>query len=210
MSKLNKEANELKRKDKVLGAIINENLPKLKSRGTVYESLLSAIISQQISTSAATSVRNKFLKIFKGKYPNPLVLQKAAPERLKKVGLSRQKIEYLKSVATHFIVENLDERKFHKMNDLEVVNDLVKIKGVGSWTAEMVLIFSLLRKDVFSDKDLALVAPVLSLYKINKNKYTPKKLKAKIEKITQVWTPHRTLASRYLWRYYGEMRTKKK
>jgi len=209
MQKLNKETRELKKKDKVLGKIIQENSPKLSSRGTVYESLLSAIISQQISTSAATSVRNKFLKLFKGKYPAPLALQKAKAEKLKRAGLSRQKIEYLKSVATHFIVEKLDEKKFHKMTDKEVIEDLVKIKGVGSWTAEMVLIFSLLRKDVFSDKDLALMAPIFKLYRINKKKYTPKKLKAKIEKITQAWSPHRTLASRYLWQYYGQMRAKR-
>jgi len=207
--KLSKQVQELKKFDLVLAQIINEELPPLKSKGSVYESLLSSIISQQISTSAAKSVLAKFLKLFRGKYPSFKVLLKTPDEKLKAVGLSRQKISYMKNVAEHFIAEKLDENIFHKMNDQEVIDDLVKIKGVGEWTAEMILIFTLNRPDVFSYKDLALVAPVLKLYKIKKEKYVPKKLKEKVLKITDKWSPHRTLASRYLWKHYGELKKKK-
>lgn len=207
--KLNPESLELKKLDPILSTIINENLEPLVSRGGVYESLLSSIISQQISTSAAASVRAKFLKLFKNKFPSAKILIKTSGEKLKSVGLSRQKISYMKNVAEHFLIEKLNEDKFYKMTDQEIIDDLVKIKGVGEWTAEMILIFSLNRKDVFSYKDLALVAPVLKLYKINKNRYSPKALKIKVLKITSKWSPYRTLASRHLWKYYGELKKKK-
>lgn len=206
---LKKEAKYLKKKDKILGQIIRENLDPVTRRGSVYESLLSSIISQQISVAAAKSVQTKFLKLFKNKFPKAESLLEISNEVLKSAGLSRQKISYMKSVAEHFIVEKLDEKKFTKMSDKEVVEDLVKIKGVGEWTAEMILIFSLGREDIFSYKDLALVNPVFKLYKINPKKYKPKKLKAKVLKITERWSPYRTLASRYLWKYYGELKKKK-
>ena len=100
--------------------------------------------------------------------------------------------------------DSLNFLDYEKLSNQEIINDLVQIKGVGEWTAEMVLIFSLLRGDVFSYKDLALVQPIFELYKIDKTKYTPKKLKEKVLKITENWASQRTLASRYLWHYRGK------
>lgn len=208
--KLKKEVLKLKELDPVLGKVIDKNLDTLKDRGTVYENLLSAIISQQISTSAAVSIKAKFLKAFNGKFPQPKTLLNAKEEKLRGAGLSGQKLSYMKNVAKHFLDEKLDENKFHKMLDREIIDDLVKIKGVGEWTAEMILIFTLKRPDVFSYKDLALVSAVHHLYKINPKKHTPKKLKEKVLKITDSWTPYRSLASRYLWEFNDEMKRQKK
>lgn len=207
--KLSKEAEELKKKDPILAKIIIKDLEPTSERGTVYESLLRAIISQQISVSAANAVRAKFLKAFGNKFPNPKVLVKATDEKLRSAGLSRQKISYMRNVAEHFIKEKLDEKKFHQMSDREVIDDLVKIKGVGEWTAEMILIFTLHRHDVFSYKDLGLVSPIYMLYGINPKKYKPKNLKKKILQITEKWSPHKSLACRYLWLHW-ENRGKKK
>jgi DNA-3-methyladenine glycosylase II len=212
--KLNKDAQTLKKIDPILSTIISKNLDVLSERGTVYESLLRAIISQQISTGAANSIRVKFLKLFNKdeleKFPDIKTLLKTSDEKLREVGLSKQKISYMKNVAQHFFDEKLDENKFHKMSDRDIIDDLVKIKGVGEWTAEMILIFTLKRSDVFSYKDLALVKPIFSLYKINPKKYKPKNLKAKVIKISEKWSPHRSLASRYLWQYSDSLKAKKK
>ena len=161
--KLSKQAQELKKKDPILATIINKELEPILPRGSVYDSLLRAIISQQISVAAANSVREKFVKVFGGKFPQPKTLLKASDEKMKSAGLSRQKIEYMRNVAEHFLREKLDEDKFHKMSDREVIDDLVKIKGVGEWTAEMILIFTLHRHDIFSYKDLGLVKPIFQL-----------------------------------------------
>ena len=207
--KLSKEAEYLKSKDKILEKIILEDLEVFKSRGSVYESLLSSIISQQISTSAANSIRERFLKIFRDKFPTTKQLLSFEEEKLRSAGLSKQKVSYMKSVAKHWIDEKLDEKKFTNMSDEEIINDLVKIKGVGEWTAEMILMFSLLRPDIYSYKDLALTNTVIELYKIKKDNFTPKKLKEKVLKITKEWSPQRSLASRYLWHYRGLQKKKK-
>jgi DNA-3-methyladenine glycosylase II len=197
----NKEAIRLKKLDLVLGKAITQDLEKLESRGGVYEGLLRAIISQQISTSAATAVRNKVLVCFGGELPSPQLLLKTKDEVLRSCGLSRQKISYFKNVAQHFVDENLNEKDFNKMSDQEIIDDLTKIKGVGQWTVEMLLIFNLLRPDIFSYKDLGLVTAIYKLYSIDPKKYKPKNLKIKILKIAENWKPYRSLACRYLWNY---------
>ncbi len=198
--RLSKTALELKKKDPVLAKIILENLGDLESSDNIYESLLSSIISQQISTKAATSIKAKFIKLFKNKFPTTKQLLRSEDQLLKSAGLSRQKIAYMKNVATHFLATKLD---YNSMENEEIISDLVQIKGVGEWTVEMILIFSLLRPDVYSYKDLALTNTIIELYKIKKEKYSSKKLKTKVLKITYNWTPHRSLASRYLWHYRG-------
>lgn len=200
-SLLTKQAQYLKNADPILGLAINQNLPKLKTRGGVYEGLLSSIISQQISVAAASSVRERILKNFNGKFPEPLQLLEVDELILKSSGLSRQKISYFKSVSEHFIRERLDESKFHKMSDQEVIDDLTKIKGVGTWTAEMLLMFNLNRQNVFSVKDGGLLNAIYKLYKINPRKYKPKNLQSKILQISESWSPYKTLACRYLWNY---------
>lgn len=199
--KLNKQAKFLKEIDPVLGLAIDKNLPGLKSRGSIYEGILRSIISQQISVAAANSVREKFLKKFKGQFPPPKILAKLKDKDFKDTGLSRQKISYFKNVGEHFLNENLNEEKFHKMSDQEMIADLTKIKGVGEWTVEMLLIFNLNRKDVFSVKDLSLLNAIYKLYKINPKKFKPKNLRNKILTISKKWSPHRSLACRYLWNF---------
>lgn len=201
MKKLSNTAEFLKQTDPVLGQIILSDLEPLTSRGSVYEGLLRSIISQQVSVAAANSIREKFLNCFYGKFPEPKILHDADENILRTAGLSRQKISYFKNVAKHFLDENLDQQKFLKMSDQEIIDDLTKIKGVGTWTVEMLLIFNLQRPDVFSVKDLGLVTPMNKLYKINPKKYKPKNLQKKLLKIAENWSPYRSLACRYLWNY---------
>ena len=198
---MKKPSNYLKDIDPILGQIIDKDLEPLAPRGSVYEGLLRSIISQQISVAAANSVREKFLKNFGGKFPPPKVLVNLKDEDLAGCGLSRQKISYVKNVGKHWVEESLDESKFQKMSDQEIIDDLTKIKGVGTWTVEMLLIFNLQRPDIFSVKDLGLVTPMYKLYKINPKRYKPKNLQKKLINIAEKWSPHRSLACRYLWNY---------
>jgi DNA-3-methyladenine glycosylase II len=196
-TKLNKAALHLKKVDPILASIIKENLPSITQNHTVYEDLLSSIISQQLSVKAAASIEKKFLSVFKNTFPKPEVLLKTSPEKLRTAGVSRQKAEYMHSVATRFIEYNLHEKDFHKMSDKEVMEMLLPIKGVGTWTVEMLLIFTLGHPDVFSVKDLGLVNAVCKLYGYKKTKT----LNKRILKLSAIWSPYRSTACRYLWRY---------
>jgi DNA-3-methyladenine glycosylase II len=195
-----KQIDFLKEKDPILGKILVGKIKRNFEKRTVYESLLSSIISQQISLSAAASIKKRFLELFSG-YPNFSQLIKAQEEKLRNCGLSKQKINYLKNVAIHFQEETLSDEKFHKMSDQEIIDDLTKIKGVGKWTVEMLLIFTLNRSNIFSTKDIGLINPVCELYKINRKKTKPKNLEKKLLKISSLWDPYKTVASLYLWQY---------
>ena len=194
---LSKEALYLKKMDPILGSIIKENLPEIVNERSVYEDLLSSIISQQLSVKAAASIERKFLSLFKGKAPSIKTLLKAKDETLRSAGLSRQKIEYMRSVATHFKANNLHKRDFHNMTDKEILDTLIPIKGVGTWTVEMLLMFTIKHPDVFSIKDLGLINGVCKLYNLKKTKTLSKR----ILKLSEKWSPYRTTASRYIWRY---------
>ena len=205
-----------------MGEIINENLEDLPDRGSVYESLLRAIISQQISTAAARSIKKKFTEYFGNRYPTIDEVLNIEIEKLRGLGLSSQKAVYIKSVAEFFKNLNQDTtpsslhgasqrealnspgslsgsrplgRVGEGVTDEELIKELTKIKGVGRWTVEMILIFTLGRPDVFAIDDLGLQQSVISLYKLKKSKT----LKKRILKISERWSPNRSLASRYLW-----------
>ena len=194
---LSKEAQYLKKIDPILGSIINENLPPLTGNRTVYEDLLSSIISQQLSVKAASSIEKKFLLLFKGNFPKIETLLKTTPEKLRTAGISHQKAEYMHSVATHFKAHKLHEKDFHTMSDKEILEILIPIKGVGTWTIEMLLMFTIKHPDIFSIKDLGLINGVCKLYNLKKTKTLSKR----ILKISEKWSPYRTTASRYIWRY---------
>lgn len=198
MASLSKEAKYLKKIDPILGSVIKENLTPIQNDRTVYEDLISSIISQQLSTKAATSIEKKFLGMHKGKFPSAKKILQESPEKMRSAGLSRQKIEYIKSVASHFETRNLHEHDFHTMTDKEIMEVLLPIKGVGTWTIEMLLIFTLKHPDVFSIKDLAIVNGICSLYKLKKSKTLTKR----ILKLSETWKPYRSTACRYIWRYY--------
>ena len=194
---LSKEAKYLKQIDPILALTIKENLPEIINNRTVYEDLLSSIISQQLSVKAAASIERKFLSLFKGKIPSVEVLLKTSPGKLRSAGISRQKAEYMHSVAGHFKKYKLHEKDFHTMSDKEIMETLIPIKGVGTWTIEMLLMFTIKHPDVFSIKDLGLINGVCKLYNLKKTKTLLKR----ILKISEKWSPYRTTASRYIWRY---------
>lgn len=197
MPRLGKIARHLKEADPILGAIILKDLLPLESKRTVYEQLLSSIISQQISLKAAEAIQKRFLGVYKNTFPSPKKLLATSEETLRTAGLSPQKASYLKSVATHFLERKLDKKDFHTMTKEEVMEALLPIKGVGTWTVEMILMFTIKHPDIFSVKDIGLINPMIKLYNLKKTKTLSKRLLT----ISEKWAPYRTSACRYLWNY---------
>jgi len=181
-------------KDKKLSKII-ELYPHdfLFSKSDPFFTLARSIVGQQISVQAAQSVWNR-LEIKVNKI-NPKIILKTHSSTLKSVGLSRQKVSYLKNLADAFIEKKINVNMWSKMNDEEIVQDLIQIKGIGRWTAEMFLIFNLCRADIFPLDDIGMIRALCKLYSIPYP--TNKEL---VIKIGKKWKPYRSVATWYLWR----------
>ncbi|WP_300599813.1 DNA-3-methyladenine glycosylase 2 family protein [Niabella sp.] len=187
-------------KDKVLKKLIKEQgLHSLQLQQNILLRLCGSIMGQQLSTKVAAVIRNRFMDLFEGKKPTAQKILALPHDTLRAIGLSNAKAIYIKNVCYFFIEHKLTDAKIHRLSDEAFVNLVTQIKGVGKWTAEMLLMFSLGREDVFSIGDLGLQKAVAELYAIT---YTNKKeFEARILSITERWKPYRTYASLHLWRY---------
>jgi DNA-3-methyladenine glycosylase II len=198
MKSLDSARRHLRRVDPILGKVIARiPTPQTKKRrGNYFKSLVEAIISQQLSNKAADTIIIRFRKLFhQSGFPTPQQVLRMPTEKIRSAGLSYGKISYIKDLAKAMETRQLNIRQLHRLSDEEVIAHLTQIKGIGRWTAEMFLMFSLDRPDVFSHGDLGLRNAIHKLYGFKK----PPTVK-QIEKIVLKWQPHRTLASRYLWR----------
>ncbi len=193
----------LAERDPVLGAVIARvKLPPLKSAGAIkdragahhFATLTTSIICQQISNAAAATIVRRFRGLFGGRDPSPLQVRKVPAEKLRGAGLSGSKVTYIKDLAEHVLDGRLDLDHVSTLPDDELMRELVAVKGIGPWTAEMFMIFSAGRGDVFSFGDAGLVNAMARLYKLRKPAS-----RARLEKIAARWAPHRSLAARYLW-----------
>lgn len=165
------------------------------NRGTknIFLSLIRSIISQQISTKAAFSVHTKFKALYPENKISPKTILGSTDLQLKSAGLSRQKIEYIKSTAKFFIETKYTNKNLSSMEDDELKQKLITIKGIGPWTIDMILIFSLGRPDIFPVGDLAIRKGFNILF--NKE-HTEKQMINEAKN----WSPYRTIFSWYLWR----------
>jgi DNA-3-methyladenine glycosylase II len=159
-----------------------------------YGALLRAIVGQQLSTKAARSIYNRILAMFGGKTPTPRQLLKAKEEDLRAAGLSGRKVEYVRDLARHVIDGELELDRLAELGDEEVIEEIVAVRGLGLWTAEMFLLFHLERPDVLSGGDLGIRKAIQIEYGMEEMP-TPKETEAFGER----WRPHRSLASIYLW-----------
>ncbi len=186
----------LKKSDPVIGALFGKVKTSIVRPHTRYfESLVGAIISQQLSGKAAETIGKRFKALFpKIKFPSPAEVLAKSDEELRAVGISGSKASYIKNIARAMEDGSLNFRRIKKMTDEEIITMLTAIKGIGRWTAEMFLIFSLGRPDVFSFGDLGLRNAVKKLYGLRQDP-TIQKLKA----LSAKWQPHRTAASLHLW-----------
>tara|TARA_B110000858_G_scaffold86921_1_gene100455 strand:- start:9007 stop:9642 length:636 start_codon:yes stop_codon:yes gene_type:complete len=165
----------------------------LFSKSDPFFTLARSIVGQQISVKAAQSVWNK-LEI-KVKKINPKNIITTHSSTLKSVGLSRQKVTYLKNIASAFIEKKIKTSMWNEMNNEEIIQDLIQIKGIGRWTAEMFLIFNLCRADVYPLDDIGMIK---ALCKLNNIPYPTKK--KVVIKAGEKWKPYRSVATWYLWR----------
>jgi len=159
------------------------------------QALVESIITQQLSGAAAGSIIKRFRGLYGGKFPTYLEIHKTPKSKLRSTGLSNMKVEYIKGVAKHIESGQLKIRSLSRLSDEEIVSQLTEIKGIGRWTAEMFLMFSLGRMDVLPVGDLGLQKGVQLLYSMSE---LPKP--AEIDKIGEAWRPYRTVATWYLWK----------
>lgn len=195
-----KEINTYLSQDERLASIIaSVELPRLQGDGDVYAALIRSIVSQQLSTKAAATIYNRFLNLFENHYPNKDVVIAFSEEQLRSVGLSRQKANYIKNVA-HFFLEIEKDREIDwaSMTDEAIITYLTQIKGVGKWTVEMMLMFTLQRLDVLPLDDLAIRNRMIKLYDVQAK---GKQIKVELTSIAESWRPYRSVACRYLWQW---------
>lgn len=186
-------------KDEKLKKLIQQHGPfELKKQKKLWLYLCFSIMSQQLSTKVARVIKQRFLDLY-GKEPTPQQVVDTPFNKLRAIGLSNAKVNYVQNVARFEIEKGMDHKKLSKMNNEEVIGYLTEIKGVGRWTVEMLLMFALGREDLFAIDDLGLQQAVIGLYDLKHRK--KKIMNAKILKISEQWTPYRTYACLYLWRW---------
>lgn len=185
-------------KDKKLKIIIDAQQPYvLAKRNKVYLRLCSSILSQQLSTKVSRVLYDRFLNLYGGKEPSVIEILKTPAPEFRRIGFSNAKASYVHNVCRFFIENKISDKRLQKMTNDEILNLLTQIKGVGKWTVEMILMFTLGREDIFALDDLGLQQSIIRLYKLKEQ--DKKLLRSKIEKISSRWSPYRTYACRYLW-----------
>jgi DNA-3-methyladenine glycosylase II len=195
---LRKAVTHLKRADPVLARVIATVGPcrfTARAEGTHFDAVARAIVYQQLSGKASGTIHGRFLGLYGGRTPHPAELLATSDETLRSVGLSRQKIGYLRDLAGRVSAGEVPIDALHELPDDAVIDALTRVKGVGRWTAQMFLIFRLGRPDVLPDLDLGIQKGIQLVYGLRKLPSSKRVLE-----IGRPWAPYRTVASWYLWR----------
>lgn len=187
-------------KDKKLKKVIDAQEPHiLIKRKKIYLHLCSSIMSQQLSTKVADVIYNRFLALYGKKEPTAKQILDTPFETLRSIGLSNAKTNYVHNVCRFFIDEQITDAQLYKMKDEDIIAKLTQIKGVGKWTVEMILMFSLQHEDVLPVDDLGIQQAMTKLYKLKFE--TKKELYEQMYKAAEKWRPYRTYACVHLWRW---------
>jgi 3-methyladenine DNA glycosylase/8-oxoguanine DNA glycosylase len=196
---LERACRSLRRRDRRLGAVIRRvGACDLRPQGDPYRSLLRSVVYQQLAGAAAAAIAGRLRRHFGGRYPRPERLLAARDAELRAVGLSRQKIATLRAVAGAFADGTLSSRRLRRMDDDAVVEAVTRIKGIGEWTAHMLLMFSLGSPDVLPVGDYGVRKGAMQLYELSE---LPGR--SDLEALAEPWRPYRSVASWYLWRQEG-------
>ena len=188
----------LKRVDPVLARVIEIVGPcRLESRreGTHFQALVRSIVFQQLSGKAASTILSRFNALYPDNTPSPDAVLATSDEQLRAVGLSRQKIGYMRDLASKVTQGTLPLDAVDSMDDDDLIAHLVQVKGIGRWTAQMFLMFRLDRRNVLPELDLGIQNAIKRAYRKRKRP-TPKD----VRKLGAKWSPHSSVASWYLWR----------
>ena len=194
---IQKAVTALRKLDPEMAPLLDAfQMEDLQPETDFYRSLTRAIIYQQLSGKAAKTISDRFVALYKEKkYPSPKDVLKTDPEILRSVGLSNAKAKYIKNISQAFLDGSVDHQNLGSLSDDDIMNQLVSIKGVGPWTAQMFLMFTLNRPDIFPTGDLGVQKGFQQYFKL-KELPSPKIM----EKRSQKWKPHRTVASLFFWK----------
>ena len=187
----------LMRRDPVIATLIRQHGAcglAASQRADPFHALLHAIIAQQLSTKAAKTIEGRFTALFEGG-PTPSAVARVPDDKLRAVGLSGQKVKYIRDLCARIVDGSLNLEALTSLADDEVIAALTKVKGIGRWSAEMFLMFRLHRPDVLPVDDLGIVNAVKNVYRLRKRPTADR-----IRKIGEAWRPYRSVASWYLWR----------
>ncbi len=189
-------------KDRKLSKTIAEALPELELHSNLPLRLMASIMSQQLSTKVAKVIYQRFLDLYNGKNPKPADVLATPSISLRGIGLSNAKVGYILNVASFCIEQKITDKKLQKLSNEAIVDLLTQIKGVGKWTVEMLLMFSLGREDVFAVDDFGIQQAMIKLYRLEN--LEKKILKEKMLAISTKWSPYRTYACLHLWQWKDE------
>jgi len=181
--------------DPILASLIEKVGPLTISKSTDYFfHLCREIIGQQLSGKVADVIFARFEKLFSHKKITPQTVLKYSEETLRSTGMSWSKTRFIRDLAQTVVNKDINLEQLAQRNNEEVIKELTKVKGIGPWTAEMFLMFTLGREDIFSHGDLGLRRAIQKLYHFKKEP-----TRKQIEKISRKWSPYRTYACRILW-----------
>lgn len=188
----------LKRADPTMARVIEAVGPcrfAVRTDGTHFEHIARAIVFQQLSTKAATTIHGRVLALFGDAGLSPAAVLATPDDALRAAGLSRAKIKYVKDLAGHTAAETVPIDRLHELSNADAIDALVRIKGVGRWTADMVLMFRLGRLDVVPGLDLGIRKAVQRAYRLRRLP-TPER----VQTLGATWAPYGSIATWYLWR----------
>ncbi|XHS77727.1 DNA-3-methyladenine glycosylase family protein [Burkholderiaceae bacterium UC74_6] len=186
----------LMKRDRVMKKLIPQFAEaRLQNKGEAFTTLARAIVGQQISVKAAQSVWHKFVDLLGGDRVSPACVLAQKAEALRGAGLSARKVEYLHDLARHFEAGNVHVQQWAGMDDEAIIEELVAIRGIGRWTAEMFLIFHLMRPNVMPLDDIGLIKG------ISDNYFSGEPVsRAEAREVGEAWAPYRSVATWYIWR----------
>jgi len=187
-------------KDKKLAKVIAQHEPiTLKERQNICLRLCASIMSQQLSTKVADVLFKRFLELYDGNEPTPRQIAATPHETLRGIGLSNAKAHYVLNVAQFALAHDIDDGVLKKLPNEEIIALLTQIKGVGRWTVEMLLMFTLGREDVFAVDDYGIQVAMKKLYNLDDS--NKKAFREQLLKRAEKWKPYRTYACMHLWRW---------
>ncbi|MEA1880891.1 MAG: DNA-3-methyladenine glycosylase [Candidatus Marinimicrobia bacterium] len=194
---INKALNHLRKVDLRMGRLIDEfGPPNFNPIDSYYESLVRSIVYQQLSGKAAAIIYGRFKDLFKTEsYPQPKDVLESPHEVLRSAGLSNRKATYIRDLSEKWYRGEVNLANIDSMSDEEISTELIKVKGIGQWTADMFLMFTLVRPDVFPFGDLGIQKGFMGLNKMDRLP-TPKEMEMEAD----MWRPYRTIAAWYLWK----------
>lgn len=188
-------------KDKKAALLLKNDIVIPGKTKNVTQSLVWSIMGQQLSIQVAKVMFSRFKDLFGGKFPPATVIRQTPVEKIRAIGVSQSKANYIHNVAEFIDSRKITVAKLDKMSDVQVIELLTEIKGVGRWTVEMLLIFGLKREDVFAVDDLGVQKAMIHLFKLHD--LDEKTLRVKMMELSKRWSPYRSYICLHMWKFSG-------